>query len=75
MVDSLPADAKADETVSDSSGEAAKTVSKVSAAIPEAGALADRNPAGRIRQRLTHYADRRAARAAAAIRKLGLDPP
>ena len=75
MVDSLPADAKVDETVSDSSGEAAKTVSKVSAAIPEAGALA-RIEARQLAfvERLTRYADRRAARAAAAIRKLGLDP-
>ena len=75
MVDSLPADAKADETVSDSSGEAAKTVSKVSAAIPEAGALA-RIEARQLAfvERLTRYADHRAARAAAAIRKLGLDP-
>ena len=75
MVDSLPADTKAHETVSDSSGEAAKTVSKVSAAIPEASALA-RIEAKQLAfvERLTRFADRRAARAADAIRKLGLDP-
>lgn len=75
MVDSLPRDAKAHETVSDSSGEAARTISKVSAAIPEAGALA-RIEARQLVfvERLTRYADRRAERAAAAIRRLGLDP-
>ncbi|MDD3798512.1 MAG: M23 family metallopeptidase [Novosphingobium sp.] len=75
MVDSLPADAKKDETVSDSSDEAAKTISKVSAAIPEAGALA-RIEARQLAfvEKLTRYADRRATRAADAIRKLGLDP-
>lgn len=75
MVDSLPADTKSDETISDSSGEAAKTVAKVSAAIPEAGALA-RIEARQLSfvENLTRYADRRAKRAEAAIRKLGLDP-
>lgn len=75
MVDSLPADTKSDENISDSSGEAAKTVSKVSAAIPEAGALA-RIEARQLSfvENLTRYADRRAKRAETAIRKLGLDP-
>lgn len=75
MVDSLPADAKADETVSDSSGESAKAVAKISAVIPEAGALA-RIEARQLAfvEKLTRYADRRAARAAVALRKLGLDP-
>lgn len=75
MVDSLPADAKDHETVSDSSGEAAKTVAKVSAAIPEASALA-RIEARQLAfvEKLTRYADRRAERASQAIRKLGLDP-
>lgn len=75
MVDSLPEDAKAHETVSDSSTEAAKTIDKVSAAIPEAAALAQieaRQLA--FVEKLTRYADRRAGRAADAIRKLGLDP-
>lgn len=75
MVDALPQDAKAHETVSDSSGEAAKTVAKVSASIPEASALV------RVEQRqltfverLTRYADLRAQRSALALRKLGLNP-
>jgi len=75
MVDSLPADTKDDETVSDSSGEAEKTISKVSAAIPEAAALA-RIEARQLAfvENLTRFADRRAKRAEVAIRKLGLDP-
>ena len=40
MVDSLPDDVRAEETVSDSSTEAQATVDKVSALIPEAAALA-----------------------------------
>lgn len=75
MVDSLPADARDGETVSDSSTEAEKTVSKVSASLPEASALA-KIEARQLAfvERLTRYADRRAQRAAAAIRSLGLDP-
>jgi len=74
-VGDLPAEAKAGETVSDSSGEAAKTVDKVSAAIPEAAPLA-RIEARQLAfvERLTRLADRRSALAEAAIRKLGLDP-
>lgn len=56
-------------------GEAEKTAEKISAVVPEAGALA------RIEARqlafavhLTREADRRAARAAEAIRKFGLNP-
>ena len=71
----LPEDVVAEDTVSDSSTEAAKTVQQVSLAVPEAAALA------RLEQRqlafvehLTRFADLRAARAEAAIRKLGLDP-
>jgi murein DD-endopeptidase MepM/ murein hydrolase activator NlpD len=75
MTESLPDDVKNRGTVSDSSGEAAKTVSKVSALIPEARALA----AIEARQlafveKLTRYADQRADRSARAIRQLGLDP-
>jgi murein DD-endopeptidase MepM/ murein hydrolase activator NlpD len=75
MVDSLPADARDGETVSDSTGEAAKTVSKVSSLIPEAGALA-RIEARQLAfvEKLTRYADRRAERTARAIRQFGLDP-
>lgn len=71
----LPEDVKPDETVSDSSDEAQKTVAKVSAAIPEAGALA-RLEARQLAfvENLTRFADRRSARAEIAIRKLGLDP-
>jgi murein DD-endopeptidase MepM/ murein hydrolase activator NlpD len=71
----LPGDAKAGETVSDSSGQAAQTVRKVSAALPEAAGLA-RIEARQLAfvERLTRLADRRAGRTADAIRKLGLDP-
>ncbi|MDZ4307460.1 M23 family metallopeptidase [Allopontixanthobacter sp.] len=79
MVSSLPADTKTarpeGDTVSDSTSEAAQTVSKVSALIPEAAALA-RIEARQLAfvERLTRYADLRSDRAVAAIRKLGLDP-
>ncbi len=71
----LPAQADRGETVSDSSGEAARTVNKVSAALPEAAGLA-RIEARQLAfvERLTRFADRRATRAAEAIRELGLNP-
>ena len=71
----LPDDVVADETVSDTSAEAEKTVAKVSVSIPEASALA-RLEARQLAfvENLTRYADRRAARAEAAMRQLGLDP-
>jgi murein DD-endopeptidase MepM/ murein hydrolase activator NlpD len=75
MVASLPDDAKSAGTVSDSTGEAKKTVDKVSMAIPEASALANieaRQLA--FVEGLTRYADQRAQRAAAGLEKLGLDP-
>jgi murein DD-endopeptidase MepM/ murein hydrolase activator NlpD len=74
MTEMLPADAIDGNTVSDSSEEAAKTVEKVSASIPEAGALA-RIEARQLAlvEKLTHFADQRAARAEVALRKLGLD--
>lgn len=75
MTEVLPDDLKASDTVSDSSGEAAKTVDKVSAALPEASGLAKveaRQLA--LVERLTRFADRRAAQAARRIRALGLDP-
>lgn len=72
---SLPDDVEQTSKVSDSSTEAARTVEKVSMAIPEAAALA------RIEARqlafaegLTRYADWRAEQAERALRKLGLDP-
>jgi murein DD-endopeptidase MepM/ murein hydrolase activator NlpD len=73
----LPEDTKTanNETVTDSSSEASDTVAKVSALIPEAAALAELEARQLVYvERLTRYADRRAARAASAIRQLGLDP-
>lgn len=74
-VGELPADAKAGETVSDSSAEANKTVDKVSTAVPEAAPLAEveaRQLA--FAERLTRFADRQSSAAEAAMRKLGLNP-
>lgn len=61
--------------VQDSTDETRKTIEKVSAAIPEAAGLA-RLEARQLAfvEGLTRLADRRAAQAADAIRKLGLDP-
>ncbi len=71
----LPKDAKAGETVSNSSSEAQQTVKKVSLAIPQAAALAE------IEARqlayiegMTRLADRRAAVAEAKLARLGLNP-
>jgi len=74
-VGDLPAETRAGETVSNSAGEAAKTVDKVSAAIPEAAPLA-RAEARQLAfvEALTRLADRRSRAAEVAIRKLGLDP-
>lgn len=71
----LPAETAAGETVTDSRGEAARAVEKVSATMPEAAALV-RVEARQLTyvERLTRYADRRSARAASALRKLGLNP-
>ena len=75
MVDSLPEDLRDGETVSDSTQETGAAVDRISASIPEAAALA-RIEARQIAfvERLTRYADRRAARAEQALRQLGLDP-
>lgn len=75
MTESLPNDVKQVGTVSDSTGEAAKTVSKISSLIPEAAALA-RIEARQLAyvEKLTRYADIRAERTARAIRQFGLDP-
>ena len=62
-------------TVSDSAAEADATVKKVSALIPQARGLAEveaRQLA--YAERLTRFADARARRAEAAMRKLNLDP-
>ena len=71
----LPDDVVAEDTVSDSTDEAAKTVAKISSVMPEAAGLA-RLEARQLAfaERLTRYADRRAARAEAAIREFGLSP-
>ena len=75
MSAAIPDDVKRDATHSDSSSEAAETVEKVSAAIPEAKGLAEIE-ARQIAyvEKMTRFADERAARAAAAIRRLGLNP-
>lgn len=71
----LPDDRQADETVSDSSAEAAKTIRKVSAVLPEAAGLAELEARQlAFVERLTRFADRRSARAAQTIRRLGLNP-
>jgi murein DD-endopeptidase MepM/ murein hydrolase activator NlpD len=75
MTEVLPDDIKAADTVTDSTGEATKTIDKVSAALPEASGLAKieaRQLA--LVERLTRFADRRAATAAQRIRALGLNP-
>jgi murein DD-endopeptidase MepM/ murein hydrolase activator NlpD len=62
-------------TVTDSTAEASETVKKVSALIPQAKGLAEveaRQLA--FVERLTRFADARARRAEAAMRKLNLDP-
>ncbi len=71
----LPHDRRAGETVSDSKREAARTISKISMAVPEAAGLA-RLEARQLSfvEGLTRYADRRAEGDAAALRKLGLNP-
>lgn len=74
-VGDLPDDGQQTETASDGRSEAARTASKISAALPEAAGLA-RIEAAQLAfvERLTRYADRRAAAASEAIRKLGLNP-
>lgn len=71
----LPDDVKPGETVSNSKGEAQKTVKKVGEEIPEAAGLA-RIEARQLAfvENLTRYADRRSTRDEAALRELGLDP-
>jgi murein DD-endopeptidase MepM/ murein hydrolase activator NlpD len=75
MTQMLPDDVVTGAPVSNSQGEAAKTVAKVSMVFPEAAGLA-RIEARQLAfaEKLTRYADRRSARAVSAMRKLGLDP-
>ncbi|QZH76140.1 MAG: M23 family metallopeptidase [Erythrobacter sp.] len=77
MVENLPEDLISEEsdTVSDSSGESAELISMLRETFPAAVGLAEieaRQLA--FVERLTLFADRRAARAERAIRTLGLDP-
>lgn len=71
----LPEGALDGETVSDSSDEAVQSVKKISSVLPEAAGLV-RIEANQLAfvERLTRYADRKSEEAAAAIRKLGLNP-
>ncbi len=65
----------ANGTVTDSAAEADKTVNKVSALIPQARGLAEMEARQlAFVERLTRFADARARRAEAAMRKLNLDP-
>ena len=77
MVDMLPEDVVSDanHSVTDSSDESDELISMMEEAFPEAAGLA-RVEARQLAfvERLTLYADRRAARAEQAIRQLGLDP-
>ena len=68
-------DGEAVSTITDSAAEASKTVEKVSALLPQARGLAEIE-ARQIAfvERLTRFADARAGRAEAAMRKLNLDP-
>jgi murein DD-endopeptidase MepM/ murein hydrolase activator NlpD len=75
LPEDVVAEGAASSTVTDSSAEAAETIKKVSALIPEARGLAEieaRQLA--FAERLTRFADARARRAEAAMRKLNLDP-
>ncbi|PLK25348.1 peptidase M23 [Porphyrobacter sp. TH134] len=75
LPEDMVAEGAASGTVTDSSAEAAKTVGKVSALIPQAKGLAEieaRQLA--FAERLTRFADARARRAESAMRKLNLDP-
>ncbi|MXO65687.1 peptidoglycan DD-metalloendopeptidase family protein [Altererythrobacter endophyticus] len=76
IVDMLPPDMVEDAATETSEDEeAAETVAKVSAILPEAAGLA-RIEAKQLAfvDRLTHYAERRANRAEEGMRRLGLDP-
>ncbi len=75
LPEDIVAEGAASGTVSDSTAEAAGTVKKVSALFPQARGLAEieaRQLA--FVERLTRFADGRARRAEAAMRKLDLDP-
>ncbi|NJO14161.1 MAG: M23 family metallopeptidase [Rhizobiales bacterium] len=75
LPEDVVAEGEANGTVTDSSAEAAQTIDKVSALIPQARGLAEveaRQLA--FVEKLTRFADARARRAEAAMRQLNLDP-
>lgn len=78
MARMLPEDIVAEDTattVTDSAAESARTVEKVSEFFPQARGLAEMEARQLAYvERLTRFADARARRAEAAIRKLDLDP-
>jgi murein DD-endopeptidase MepM/ murein hydrolase activator NlpD len=78
MTAMLPEDITGDEpdaSVTDSSAETAATIRKVSAVFPEARGLAELEARQiALAERLTRFANARARRAEAAMRKLNLDP-
>jgi murein DD-endopeptidase MepM/ murein hydrolase activator NlpD len=75
MVSALPADVKPQNAVAQVSEDAATTATKISAALPEAKDFAGIEARQLVLvERLTRFADARAARTEVAIRKLGLDP-
>lgn len=73
VTEALPDDVKSD--ASDTSGDTAEMVEKISASFPQAAALA-RIEARQLAyvERVTRFADERSKKAEAALRKLGLDP-
>ena len=77
IVEMLPEDVTidAEHTVTDSSAESEELISMIRTVFPEAEGLAQMEARQlAFAERLTLYADRRSARAEAAIRQLGLDP-
>lgn len=76
LVDVLPEDIRTvDTNVTDSSEETAKTVEKVGQMFPQARGLAELEARQLAYvENMTRYADWRAKRAEAALRKLNLDP-
>lgn len=75
LPEDIVAEGVAGDTVTNSAAEAGETVQKISALLPQARGLAEieaRQLA--YAERLTRFADARASRAEAAMRKLNLDP-
>lgn len=75
LPEDIVAEGVAGDTVTNSAAEAGETVQKISALLPQARGLAEIE-ARQIAyaERLTRFADARASRAEAAMRKLNLDP-